>query len=53
MKQSAKVASVSVEAMPTEKKSSPKVVLNTALAAVAGLMLAVFWVLAVNWWRKE
>jgi succinoglycan biosynthesis transport protein ExoP len=51
--QSSKVASVSVQAVPPDKKSSPKVVLNTALAGMLGLMLSVFGVLAVNWWRNE
>ena len=32
--QSAKVASVSVQAVPPDKKSSPKVALNTALSPV-------------------
>lgn len=51
--QSSKVASVSVQAVPPDKKSSPKVVLNTALAGVLGLMLSVFGVLAMNWWRNS
>jgi len=51
--QSSKVASVSVEAVPPDKKSSPRVSLNTALAGMLGLMLAVFWALATDWWRKN
>ena len=51
--QSSKVASVSVEAVPPDKKSSPKVALNTALAGMIGLMLSAFGTLAVNWWRNE
>jgi len=51
--QSSKVASVSVQAVPPDKKSSPKVVMNTALAGMLGLMLSAFGVLAMNWWRNE
>ena len=51
--QSAKVASVSVGAVPPDKKSSPKVVVNTAVAGMLGLMLSVFGALAMNWWRNE
>jgi capsular polysaccharide biosynthesis protein len=43
-----KVASVSVETVPPDKKSSPKVAQNTALSAVAGLMLVVFWAFLQN-----
>ena len=50
--QSAKVASVSVEAVPPDKMTSPKVLLNTALAGMVGLMLSVFGALAAEWWRK-
>jgi len=51
--QSSKVASVSVGAVPPEEKSSPKTVMNTALAGMLGLMLSAFGVLAMNWWRNE
>jgi len=51
--QSSKVASVSVGAVPPEEKSSPKVVMNTALAGAVGLMLSAFGALAMNWWRNE
>ena len=51
--QSSKVASVSVQAVPPDKKSSPKVVMNTALAGILGLMLAVFWAFLQNWWRNN
>jgi uncharacterized protein involved in exopolysaccharide biosynthesis len=51
--QSSRVASVSVQAVPPDKKSSPKVVVNTAVVGMLGLMLSAFWVLAVNWWRNE
>ena len=51
--QSSKVASVSVQAVPPDKKSSPKVVLNTALAGMLGLMLTVFWAFLQNWWRNN
>ena len=51
--QSSKVASVSVEAVPPEKAVSRKTLMNTALAGILGLMLSVFGVLAMNWWRSE
>jgi uncharacterized protein involved in exopolysaccharide biosynthesis len=51
--QSSKVASVSMEAVPPDKKSSPKVVLNTGLVGVLGLALSVFGVLSMNWWRNK
>ena len=53
--QNLNVAAVSVEAVPLEKKSSPppKVLLNTALAGMLGLMLSAFGTLAVEWWRNE
>ncbi len=53
LKQSAKVATLSVEAVPADKKSAPKVVLNTAVAGVLGLVLSVFGVLGVNWWKNK
>jgi len=51
--QSSKVASVSVGAVPPEEKSSPKTVMNTALAGMLGLMLSAFGALAMNWWRND
>ena len=51
--QSSQVASVSVQAVPPDKKSSPKVMVNTAVIGMLGLMLSAFAVLAVNWWRNE
>ena len=51
--QSAKVASVSVAAVPPEKAVSRKTLMNTALAGMLGLMLSASVVLAMNWWRNE
>ena len=51
--QSAKVAIVSVEAVAPDKKSSPKVVMNTAVAGMFGLLMSLLGVLAVDWYRKE
>jgi capsular polysaccharide biosynthesis protein len=51
--QSSKVATVSVEAVPPNTKSSPKVVMNTALAGMVGLAMSVFLALALEWWRNE
>ena len=51
--QSSKVANVSVGAAHPEEKSSPKTVMNTALAGMLGLMLSAFGALAMNWWRND
>ena len=51
--QSAKVASVSVGAVPPENAVSRKTLMNTAVAGMLGLMLSVFGALAMNWWRNE
>ncbi|MDP1547567.1 MAG: Wzz/FepE/Etk N-terminal domain-containing protein [Anaerolineales bacterium] len=53
LEQSAKVAAISIEAVPPDKKSSPKVLLNTILAGMIGLMLSAFGTLAMNWWKNE
>ncbi len=53
LKQSAKVATVSVEAVTPDKKSSPKVVMNTAVAGMFGLLMSLLGVLAVDWYRRE
>jgi capsular polysaccharide biosynthesis protein len=49
--QSLKVATVSVEAVP--EAVSRKTLMNTAVAGMVGLMLSVFGVLAMKWWRNE
>ena len=41
------------KAVPPEEKSSPKVMLNTALAGMLGLMLSAFGILAMEWWQNE
>jgi len=51
--QSSKVASVSVQAVPPQKALSSGTIKNTALAGMLGLMLSVFGVLAVKWWRND
>jgi capsular polysaccharide biosynthesis protein len=48
--QSAKVASVSIQAVRPDKESSPKVLLNTVAAGLAGLMLIILWVFLQDWW---
>lgn len=53
LKQSSKVATVSVGAVPPDKKSSPKVVINTVAAGMLGLMLSIFGVLVGDWYRKD
>jgi uncharacterized protein involved in exopolysaccharide biosynthesis len=47
------LATLSIEAVPPEKKASPKVLINTALAGLFGLVLAVLWVFVVGWWRSD
>jgi uncharacterized protein involved in exopolysaccharide biosynthesis len=53
LKQSAKVATISIGAVPPDKKSSPKVVSNTLLAGILGLLVSLLAVLAVDWYRSE
>ena len=51
--ESSNVACVSVEAVPPVKKSSPRVLLNTTLAGLLGLILVVLWVFLQSWWRNS
>ena len=51
--QSAKVATVSVEAVPPYAATSPKVLVNLAVAGMLGLMLSILGALALEWWKKE
>jgi uncharacterized protein involved in exopolysaccharide biosynthesis len=51
--ESAKVANLSVEAVPPEDAVSRKTLMNAALAGMLGLILSAFGVLAMNWWRNE
>ncbi|MCX7856097.1 MAG: hypothetical protein N2556_09060, partial [Anaerolineae bacterium] len=39
------------QALPPEKPVSPRKLLNTAVAGVLGLMLAVFGAFMTEWWR--
>ena len=48
---SGKVATVSAPAIAPDEKSSPKTLMNTALAGILGLMLGVFWVFVAGWWQ--
>ena len=50
--QSGKVASLSIGAVPPGRKSSPKTLMNTALAGIIGLMLSAGGALALNWWKN-
>lgn len=52
LKQSAKVATVSVEAVTPDKEASPKVVLNTVVAGIFGLIMSIFGLLVANWWKS-
>jgi uncharacterized protein involved in exopolysaccharide biosynthesis len=49
--ESLSIATVSAQAVPPLKASSPSKLMNTALAGVVGLMLSVAWVFAAVWWR--
>jgi uncharacterized protein involved in exopolysaccharide biosynthesis len=51
--QSAKVATVSIEAVQPDKESSPKVLLNTALAGIVALILSLLLVLLRDWLRID
>lgn len=53
MKESSKVASVSVYAVPPRNAVSPRIFVNTALAGVLGLVLSAFLALAIDWWRRS
>ena len=50
---SSKVANLSMPAVPPEKKSSPKVMLNTALAGMIGGVLSIIGVLVMAWWKDQ
>jgi uncharacterized protein involved in exopolysaccharide biosynthesis len=43
---------VSVPAVPPQKASSPRIALNTLLAAALGLMVGIFWVFLQDWWQN-
>ena len=47
------VASLSAPASAPAQSVSPNVLKNTALAGMAGLMLAVLWVLLQSWWQTD
>jgi capsular polysaccharide biosynthesis protein len=51
--QSANLAAVSIAAVPSQDAVSRNVLVNTAVAGMLGLILSLFGVLAVDWWRKE
>jgi capsular polysaccharide biosynthesis protein len=51
--ESNQIARLSIQAGAPEKKSTPKVLQNTALAGAAGLVLAVLWVFLQDWWQKD
>jgi uncharacterized protein involved in exopolysaccharide biosynthesis len=53
LQSSIQVARVSVPAVPPQKASSPRIALNTLLAAALGLILSMAWVLAESWWKNN
>jgi polysaccharide biosynthesis transport protein len=53
LRTSGKVATISAFAVVPDEKSSPKTLINIALAGVLGLMLSVFWVFVAGWWQKS
>jgi len=53
LQDSSQIARVSVPAVPPQKKSSPRIGLNTLLAAALGLMLSMTGVLVGSWWKNN
>ncbi len=52
LQQSGRVADVSAEAIAPGSASSPKPLVNTAVAGLLGLALGALGVLGVDWWKK-
>ncbi|MBE7535297.1 MAG: hypothetical protein HS124_06165 [Anaerolineales bacterium] len=52
IEQNGKVANVSAEAIAPKNASSPRPLMNAAIAGFLGLALGAMWVLAVDWWKK-
>ncbi len=53
LSQGDQIAKVAAQAWASEEPSGPNTLMNTALAGVVGLMLAVGAVFVVEWWRDE
>jgi len=51
LSESASVAALSAEAAPPANPSSPKLLMNTALAGFVGMFAAIGWAFAAAWWR--
>jgi capsular polysaccharide biosynthesis protein len=51
--QSAKVAEISLPALPPQNALSRNAFVNTVAAGVLGLILAIFLTLATDWWRNN
>jgi uncharacterized protein involved in exopolysaccharide biosynthesis len=51
--QSAKVAAISIPAVPSPKAVSRSVLMNTTMAGILGLMLSLFGVMVLDWWRRK
>ena len=47
------IARLSIQAVAPEKKSSPKVLQNTALAGMLGLALVFLWIFLQEWWKDK
>lgn len=52
IEQNGKVANVSAEAIAPKNASSPRPLMNAAIAGFLGLALGAMWVLGVDWWKK-
>jgi len=52
LQKSGRVAEVSAEAKVPQAATSPRLLVNTGVVGMLGLMLSIFGALAVNWWRK-
>ena len=52
LQQSGRVAELSAEAKVPQKASSPKLLVNTGVAGMLGLILGTLGTLGVDWWKK-
>lgn len=52
LQQSGRVAELSAEAKVPQKASSPKLLVNTGIAGMLGLILGTLGTLGVDWWKK-
>jgi succinoglycan biosynthesis transport protein ExoP len=53
LSQNDQAAKIAGEALPPEKPSGPRSLINTAIAGAAGFVLAILAVLVLNWWKTS